>query len=384
MASKRTTRRMLLTACAGMVAAGLIPGVATAAEAGAVAAAAGRIRLTLPAPTGPYAVGTMPLHLRTPAGRELMISLWYPARDTGRSPVAPWLPTGVAQRYKAAEGLPAEVELPLTHGHVGAAVDRRGGPLPVVLYSPGNDAFRSTNTVVVEELASRGYLVVTIDHTGDAYVQFPDGRVLVPLPDGPDTQWIAAARVTDVRHVLDILGHLNRGVSPDLEQHRLPAGLTGAIDQRRIGIAGYSAGGVTVASAMYADDRIDAGLSLDGGVGGPVVTAGLDRPFLLMTATKAVRATVPELAEFWTHLRGWKRNIRMADVSHVSYSDDEALVPQLTTGQDTTALIGSADPARVLAVQRAYPRAFFDLHLRHRGHLLDGPSKLYPDVQFIP
>jgi hypothetical protein len=134
---------------------------------------------------------------------------------------------------------------------------------------------------------------------------------------------------------------------------------------------------------MYADARIDAGLSLDGGVDGPVVTAGLDRPFLLMTATKAVRPAVPELAEFWTHLRGWKRNIQMDRVSHVSYGDDEALVPQVTTGQETTALIGSADPGRVLAVQRAYPGAFFDQHLRHRGHLLDGPSTLYPDVHFI-
>ncbi|MET7339446.1 hypothetical protein [Nonomuraea sp. NPDC005650] len=35
------------------------------------------------------------------------------------------------------------------------------------------------------------------------------------------------------------------------------------------------------------DPRIKAGLSLDGPVAGPVVTAGLDRPYLLMEATKA-------------------------------------------------------------------------------------------------
>jgi predicted dienelactone hydrolase len=224
----------------------------------------------------------------------------------------------------------------------------------------------------------------SIDHTGDAYLEFPDGRVLIPLTDGPDTQWIAAARVDDVRHVVDILGRLDAGGSPDAEHRRLPAGLRGGVDQRRIGILGYSAGGVTAASAMYADARITAGLSLDGGVDGPVVAAGLDRPFLLMTATKAIRTAVPELAEFWAHLRGWRRNIRMDGLSHASYSDEEALVPQLVTGQAAAALIGVADPTRVLAVQRAYPLAFFDQHLRHRGHLLDGPSTRYPEVQIVP
>jgi predicted dienelactone hydrolase len=237
---------------------------------------------------------------------------------------------------------------------------------------------------MVSELASRGYLVVTIDHTGDAYVEFPDGRVLTPIPDGPGTQWIADARVADVRYVVDVLSRLNAGSNPDAERRELPTGLRGGIDLCRIGIAGYSAGGVTVASAMYADPRIRAGLSLDGPVDGPVVTAGLDRPYLLMTATRANRDTVPELAQFWARLRGWKLNVQMDKVAHASYGDDEALVPQLLSGDDATTLIGSADPARVLAVQRAYPLAFFDLHLRHRGHLLDGPSLQYPEVHFLP
>jgi len=374
--------RRLLLGGVGLLAGGLLAGTTPATAA--VPAARRRIHLTLPPPTGPHAVGTAPLHLVTPAGRELMISLWYPTRHVRGHAVAPWLSAGVAGPYLAAQGLPTELVLPATHGHLGAPVNRCAGRLPVVLYSPGNNAFRSANTIIVEELASRGYLVVTIDHTGDAYVEFPDGRVLTPIPDGPDTQWIAAARVADVRHVLDVLGRLDAGVSPDVQHGELPSGLRGGIDRHRIGIAGYSAGGVTVASTMYADTRIAAGLSLDGGVAGPVVTAGLNRPFLLMTATKAIRSAVPELAEFWAALRGWKRNIAMDDVAHASYADDEALVPQLTTGDETTKLIGSADPARVLAVQRAYPLAFFDQHLRHHGHLLDRPSPRYPDVHFIP
>jgi hypothetical protein len=46
--------------------------------------------------------------------------------------------------------------------------------------------------------------------------------------------------------------------------------------------------------------------------------------------------------------------------------------------------IGTLDPARAARIQQAYPLAFFDLHLRRRGQLLDGPSAAFPEVTFIP
>lgn len=352
------------------------------------------VHLTLPAPTGPHPVGTTSLHLLDRsrpdpvAGpgryRELMISLWYPARHTHRYPRAPWLPAGAGAAVLAAERIePGVVSLPLTHGHEGAPV-RRHGRLPVVLYSTGNNAFRSANTVVVEELASRGYLVVTIDHTYDGVVQFPDGRVITPQPDGPTSAEMHALRVGDTRFVLDAVTAIHDGRNPDVGRRRLPAGLTGGVDLRRVGMFGISAGGTTTASTMYADRRIAAGLSLDGPVHGPVTAAGLDRPFMLIQA-KINRQDFPELAEFWSHLRGWRLNLGVQGAAHLSYSDYEALVPQLATvlDIDVSEQIGALDPARGIAIQRAYPVAFFDRHLRQRGHLLDGPSPRFPEVHII-
>ena len=100
---------------------------------------------------------------------------------------------------------------------------------PVVLYSPGPGGNRDSSTVLVEQLASRGYVVVTIDHTHDAsQVEFPDGRVEVPAMP-PLTPEVAArsveVRVADTRFVLDQLASLN----PDAEHRPLPAGLRGAL-----------------------------------------------------------------------------------------------------------------------------------------------------------
>ena len=57
---------------------------------------------------------------------------------------------------------------------------RRGG-WPVVLFSPGFGVERELYAGLVEDLASHGYVVVSIDHPHDAgVVEFPDGRVVIP------------------------------------------------------------------------------------------------------------------------------------------------------------------------------------------------------------
>jgi hypothetical protein len=81
------------------------------------------------------------------------------------------------------------------------------GGRPLVLYSPGFGSSRDGNSVLVEHLVSRGYVVATIDHTYDGgKVEFPDGRVEVPAvpPVTPDVaEKVVAVRVADTRFVLD-------------------------------------------------------------------------------------------------------------------------------------------------------------------------------------
>ena len=74
------------------------------------AASATPLQLTLPAPTGQDYLGVVSLHLidhsRTDPWvpghqvRQLMISIWYPARDTARYPVTPWLEPAAAAHFE--------------------------------------------------------------------------------------------------------------------------------------------------------------------------------------------------------------------------------------------------------------------------------------------
>jgi hypothetical protein len=385
---------LVLGAGAGSVAAAATP----------AAAAATPLQLTLPAPTGPDHAGVISLELTDPSRtvpwmpgrqvRRLMISIWYPAHDTARYPAAPWLEPGAVAHFEQAQHIPpGTIRLPVTAGHVGAPADRERGGHPVVLFSPADRLDRSIDTALVEDLASHGYIVVTIDHTHDSgEVEFPDGQVVVStLP--PDSDQVnteaTAVRVADTRFVLGQLAQINAGHDPG-PGPRLPRGLAGALDLSEVGMFGFSLGGATAAGAMLADPRIKAGADLDGTIYGPVAAQGLDRPFLLVSSQDNGRDVDPTWASLWSHLRGWRLDLRLAGAEHLSFSDAVTLYHQAApvlhlTPAQLAGLVGTIGGTRAVVIERAYLRAFFDLQLRHHDDgLLDHPSAAYPQMQFVP
>ena len=149
-----------------------------------------KAEFTLPAPTGKFPVGTKEIHLvdekrqdpwKSDRKRETMISVWYPAKDAQRYPRQPWISAGAqgaVDTMVAPAGVPkgaVDWAGAKTFGHVGAP--QLAGKWPAVLYSPGLGGQRESGTVLVQDLASHGYVVVTMDHTYETTVEFPDGRI---------------------------------------------------------------------------------------------------------------------------------------------------------------------------------------------------------------
>ncbi|MET0417650.1 MAG: acetylhydrolase [Actinoplanes sp.] len=386
------TRRHLLAAA-------LATGVVVPLGSGP--ARANHSRLTLPAPTGPHPVGTMPLHLIdrsrpdpiVPARyRDLMASVWYPAaaRDARRYPLAAWMPDRSWHALIEAVGIdPDAAAPPRTSGHEGAPVLRTRDRLPVIMFSHGNNSCRAENTIVVQELASHGYIVVTVDHPYDGYCEFPDGRLTIALDDPPDPYNTPWGHANDVRFVLNCVEDIAAGRNPEAGRRPLPAGLAAALDLRRVGMFGWSKGATATALVMNTDQRVRAGLSLDGPMQSQPPVEAIDRPFMLMTA-ELTPAAEPSVDEIWRYyLRGWKLGVHTDGASHGSYCDSQWLIPQFAriTGmsdEEQADWLGTLNPARAVRIQQAYPLAFFDLHLRNRRQrLLDGPSRAFPEVRFL-
>ncbi|WP_262415294.1 alpha/beta hydrolase family protein [Streptomyces gougerotii] len=365
----------------------------------------------MPEATGGRPVGSAELHLvdrerQDPwvadRARELMVSLWYPARRTRGCPRQPYMPAGVARSVdeSGSFGLagPGKVDWAgiRTEAARGAPADDRRRR-PVVLHSPGLEVSRTLGTSTAIELASRGYVVVTVDHTYETpAVQFPGGRVEFqePMSGTEDLKKVVETRVRDIRFVLDQLALVRRGPGPDARRG-LPKGLDKALDLERVGMYGHSGGGATAAETMRVDRRIDAGVNMDGTLQYddsdflPVAREGLDRPFRLMGKAGQTHLDKASWRSFWDHSAGWKRDLSLVGGSHFSYTDAQSFVPALDERLDLPAglreqYVGTVDPGRSTAAQRAYLAAFFDQHLRKRPQdLLDGPSSAHPDVRFV-
>jgi hypothetical protein len=420
-------RRVLAAALAVPTAATLL----ASSPAPARPASSHPLRVKLPRPGGPHKVGTTTLHLidhsrhdpyvTTQPYRELMVNITYPARDTAGHQVAGWLTPGWAANTDEVmqNMIPGRSQSLVdwadtrAHAYVDAPVDRAGG-LPVLLYSLGHWASHSLNRAAIEDLASRGYVVIAFDPTFETPVEFPGARMVptneaaAPPPDILQTSVsfleyirnVYAARVTDARFVLDQLATLNTGRNPDAGKRSLPHGLYGALDLDRIGaFSGGIASGVISLQLMHEDHRIAAAVTgdihlswqLDTGPVPilPVVQRGLDRPVLAINPTSAYAARNPFWDQMWNGLRGRRLELELLGGGEVWLSDAQSILPQVRRGlklpQDTyVPLIGTVDPAESVAAQRAYLAAFFDRNLRHRdGHLLDGPSPRHRVIRFV-
>ncbi|MFD6949031.1 acetylhydrolase [Nocardiopsis sp. TSRI0078] len=346
-------------------------------------------RALLPEPTGDHPVGTTDLHLVDEGRedvwvggpRELMVTLWYPARvDAGRS--APYM-TGAESAAMVAE---LGLDLPDDVLHRGVRTNsRRNAPpartddgFPLVVLSPGAGLNRTELSSLAEELAGHGFVVAGVDHAHEAApVEFPDGLV-TECAACRNGDWALGAvnRARDVSFLLDRL----TGPDPAWRWSRV-------IDASRVGMAGHSWGGSATAETLRVEERVDAGINLDGPYYPPVLEEGVDKPLALIENDQGNAWNGVE--EMWPRLEGWRQWIRLDGSGHSNGIDRGVLMEQLgltgmLTPEQWRAQFGDLPVERGLALVRAYSVAFFDHHLRGGDQpLLEDPESFHPELVVV-
>lgn len=240
----------------------------------------------LPPPTGPFAVGRVTCHWvdeshmdeMAPAGgvkRELLAWIWYPAAPPKPgTTTAPYLPAAWREALERQMGwvmakwFTRDLSRVRTNSFVDAAVSPRQKSYPVVLLRAGLAAMITDYTVLAEDLASQGYVVVGFDAPYRTFVvTMPDGRTIAraaknnaDLLDGKEQDLLINRLVEtwtgDMGFALDRVAKLNQ---------RDEAGrFQGRLDLERVGVFGHSLGGATALEFCRVDARCKAGINIDG------------------------------------------------------------------------------------------------------------------------
>jgi len=208
--------------------------------------------------------------------RELMVFLWYPARDAAAGQRSEYIPGKWGEL--AAEGMfpiPAKRLREIRSSAIENA-PWNDSAVPVLVMLPGMGRIPAHYTTLAEDLASYGYLVAGVAPTGSSRpVVFPDGRTVEgseeELSNPAKAQQLIETWTADASFTLDELRRDQRFASH--------------LDAARIGIFGHSFGGNVAARVPHSDPRFLRAVNLDGAFFGEPPER-FDKPLLILESAE--------------------------------------------------------------------------------------------------
>ncbi len=252
----------------------------------------------LPPPSGPYAVGTQVFRwvdetrpeVRTKAPddlRNVIVQAWYPAAAGAHGPHAPYI-DGLGRLPQFVSLFPglamAYYDRIDTHAIAGAPLAVERPRWPVVLFSPGYGAARAFYTGLIADLASRGFVVLAVDHPYEvAVTQLANGRIATAIERfaGQPRDGFARMAQQQLVRAADLRFVLDRLAAPGAL-----GALSGHLEVERVAAIGHSFGGAAALLAMSEDPRIAAAANLDGTLYGALPEQHLSRPVLLLESDR--------------------------------------------------------------------------------------------------
>jgi predicted dienelactone hydrolase len=382
----------------------------------------------LPAPTGPAPVGTTRWVVTDPSRRETFapadeprqvpVVAWYPAAPPPSGQRAPYFREGPVEIHSFATllGQPAtafdELSGVRTHATLDAPPAAAPAALPVLVFSHGYTGVASAHAALLEDLASHGFVVLSVNHSYESTGAALEGGREVSVVDGAgqmrqeirdllgewkaeDATMAGVTRATDRdeqrRLLRAYLGTLRRtnvalerwvadtGLVLDrLEtlDRRTPAGrLAARLAAGRVGAFGHSMGGVTAAQFCADDRRCRAALNLDGiPQYGPMLDRPLGKPFMMVYSARPGRVGASDAIYRQAASRYYRADV--GDTKHLDFTDMVFWAP-LRQRQ----ALGTLDPIRATAITRQLVLEYFDQELRGRPSPLLRRRAALPGVE---
>jgi dienelactone hydrolase len=349
--------------------------------------------------TGPYLVGTSIQILTDPvrsnriygkdSKRLLPIQIWYPLKKSDQVIESALLAPYVSEAKKKISLLKKEWNLsviPLSYltqisgrSYLQDSVKVQAG-LPIIIFSHGLRGWGGESTFIMEQLASEGYIVISVEHPFDAIASVgSQGDAVLSRAITTDSstrqeraeqvlEW-TAIRVGDLKFVVNHLKSI----------------LGTQVSSSRIGLLGRGLGGAAASGFCSLDSRCAVGVSMDGVPSGGIAYSGTHAPFVFLMAETffggvladhriQARARVPFFGSP-------SHRFFIRGTAHWNFSD----LPLLSPYHRSLQLTGPIDGARGLEVTLGVLKSAFDRHLkREKAPRFEDLLKKYPELRPIP
>lgn len=271
-----------------------------------------------PFPRGPHAVGVRSVDTSDASrSRDLPVEVWYPAtsayagQDTTEDSM---------DHYDLLPGFPPAKQAAVRDAEIAS------GRFPVVVFSHGFGGHRRQSTFLCTHLASHGYIVAAMDHTGNTVIDMAQMTLQVMMGEPmPDTEKMLSdlieLRPGDASFVLDRLLAGDLGIAPS------------SIDPERVGMAGHSFGGWTTLRMAATDPRVRAALPMAPAGGDCPLPAdkliraltfdwGRDVPTLYLVADKDTLLPLDGMRGLLAKTGGTKRMAVLGNADHMHFCDE--------------------------------------------------------------
>ncbi len=221
--------------------------------------------IKLPAPSGPYQVSTQSIELHDESRKEenawwgrrkFMIQAYYPSSESSKQDTYPYMPQTLVDGKLFGASFKAYAK---PDGEIAT-----NGLFPVILMQCGLGGVRQNSTILCEDLASHGYVVLSFDQPYvSCFVKFKEGGSITPkiwasMRVSTDRdyryEWFEKAVMTaiaDIHFLLKKLPSLNKELFKD------------HLNLDKIGMMGHSFGGNVALRAGFELPKIKAIIDID-------------------------------------------------------------------------------------------------------------------------
>ena len=293
----------------------------------------------LPKPIGKYIIGTDVFDWEdkyrdewfTPNkidSRKISVQIWYPAIEKSDS-LYPYLDhpelriEAIANQINQSKNLVKPVTNVKGNSYYKAKPINK--KFPLILFSHGFGGYKTQNMIAIEALVSRGYIVISADHTHDANITiFKNGNIVdhnfdilnnVPKEKFWDIRIPQInTRAADISFMIDKLQLM--------KNHPI----YNSIDFNNIGVFGMSTGGATSVQASWNDTRISACLNLDGWfvpIVDDIINTGIKIPFCYIGQNEweGIPLNYEKLDKFYKNCTSDSYLLKINKTKHFDYSD---------------------------------------------------------------